>query len=90
MRAKLAGFIALGAGALLLAACGGGSPESSEDHGAAPAEATAPTAEDAAKEAALAADAPPEAPVEDPEATTPTPGEIPPPPEPTKSENIFY
>lgn len=90
MRAKLAGYVALGVGALLLAACGGSSSEAPEDHGAAPAESAAPTAEDAAKEAAIAADAPPEAPVENLEEATPNPGEIPPPPEPTKSENIFY
>ena len=86
MRVKL--LVALGAGALLLAACGGQGSDAPAAE-ATPPETTAPTAEDAAKEAAAAADAPPEAPAE---ATEPAvnPGETPQPPEPTKSENIFY
>jgi hypothetical protein len=90
MRAKLAGFVALGAAAVLLAACGGSGSEPAAHNETTPHDSTAPTAEDAAKEAALAADAPPEAPLENTEEPTPGSGETPPAPEPTKSENIFY
>lgn len=90
MRVKLAGFAALGAGALLLAACGGSGGEPSGKNETTPPEASLPSVEDVAKEAAIAADAPPEAPVENTEEPTPGSGEVPPPPPPTKSEEIFY
>ena len=90
MRVKLTGFAVLGATALLVAACGGSGGEPANPTAGPAPQAEATTVDDAAKEAAVAADAPPEAPAENAEETAPTPGEIPPPPPPTKSEEIFY
>ena len=88
MRGKLAGLMALGASALLLAACGD-SYVSSDNDTAPPEPVEAPAAEEAAEEAVaeVPAEQVPETPAE------PIPyeaGEAPPPPEAPKSENIFY
>ena len=89
-RVKLIGFATLAAGALLLAACGGSGSEPAHQTAGPAKEEALPSVDDVAKEAAIAADAPPEAPVENTEEPTPGSGEVPPPPPPTKSEEIFY
>lgn len=89
-RVKLIGFAALGLGALLLAACGGSGGEPASQTAGPAKEEALPSVDDVAKEAAIAADAPPEAPVENTEEPTAGTGEVPPPPPPTKSEEIFY
>ena len=89
MRAKLAGLGALGA-VLMLAACGDGYSESAgRDTPPPEAAVEAPAAEDAAKDAA--ATVPAEEVPETPAEPVPyEPGEVPPPPEKPKSEEIFY
>lgn len=94
MRTKLVGFAALGAFALLLAACGQEQAQQTSQTEPAPAEATAPTAEQAAADAAAAAGA--ETPVDPDAAATPAepqpydPATNPTQPPPSKSDEIFY
>lgn len=92
MRAKLAGLVALGAAALLLAACGQETARQTAQPEVTPPEPAAPTAEQAALDAAAAAATP----VDPDTAATPAepqpydPEANPTQPPPSKSDEIFY
>jgi hypothetical protein len=92
MRAKHAGLVVVGAVALILAACGQNSAEQTSQPEVTPPEPAAPTAEQAATDAAAAAATP----VDPDAAATPAepqpydPATNPNQPPPSKSDEIFY
>lgn len=89
MRGKLAGLIAMGAGALLLAGCGDSYASAEDD--TTPPEPTpmeAPAAEEAAEPAV--AELPPEESAETPAEPAPYEQTEQPAPETPKAENVFY
>lgn len=89
MSRKIAALAALGGAALLLAACGDSGYAENDVTPPEPASADAIPAEETAADAA--ATVPVEEVPETPAEPLPyEPGEAPPPPEPPKSENIFY